>query len=122
MIKTNQKYNLEERTAKFAEEVIEFCQNIKISLINQPIISQLIRSATSIGANYYEANGASSKQDFKNKIHICKKEVQETKFWIRMIVKSNPEIREKAKVLWKEAQELTLIFSKIISSLKGKNA
>jgi four helix bundle protein len=121
MIKTNQKYDLEERTAKFGEDIIEFCKNIKINTINKPIISQFIRSATSVGANYCEANGASSKQDFKNKIHICKKEVQETKFWIRMIVKSNPEIKEKAKELWKEAQELTLIFSKIISSLKGKN-
>jgi len=121
MIKTNQKYDLEERTAKFGEEIIGFCKSIKINTINKPIISQLIRSATSVGANYCEANGASSKQDFKNKIHICKKEVQETKFWIRMIVKSNPEIKEKAKELWREAQELTLILSKIISSLKGKN-
>ena len=121
MIKTNQKYDLEERTAKFGEDIIEFCKNIKTNTMNKPIISQFIRSATSVGANYCEANGASSKQDFKNKIHICKKEVQETKFWIRMIVKSNPEIKEKAKELWKEAQELTLIFSKIISSLKGKN-
>ena len=121
MIKTNQKYDLEERTAKFGEEIIEFCKNIKINPINKPIISQLIRSATSIGANYCEANGASSKQDFKNKIYICKKEANETKFWLRMIVKSNPEIRDKAKELWKEVQELTFIFSKIISSLKGKN-
>lgn len=121
MIKTNQKYDLEERTAKFAEEIIEFCKSIKINIINKPVISQFIRSATSVGANYCEANGASSKQDFKNKIYICKKEVQETKFWIRMIVKTNPEIKEKAKELWREAQELTLIFSKIISSLKGKN-
>jgi len=121
MIKTDQKYDLEERTAKFAEEIIEFCKSIKINTINKPIISQIIRSATSIGANYCEANGASSKQDFKNKIYICKKETNETKFWLRMIVKSNPEIKDKAKELWKEAQELTFIFSKIISSLKGKN-
>lgn len=118
MIKTEQKYDLEERTAKFGENIIEFCKSIKMNSINKPIISQLIRSATSIGANYYEANGASSKQDFKNKIHFCKKEAQETKFWLRMIVKSNPEIRDKAKTLWKETQELTLIFSKIISSVK----
>jgi len=121
MIKTSQKYDLEERTAKFGEEIIEFCKSIKINTINRPIVSQIIRSATSIGANYCEANGASSKQDFKNKIYICKKETNETKFWLRMIVKSNPEIRDKAKELWKEVQELTFIFSKIISSLKGKN-
>ncbi len=121
MIKTKQKYDLEERTAKFGESIIEFCKSLKANTVNIPIIKQLVRSGTSIGANYCEANGASSKQDFRNKIHICKKEVQETKFWIRMVVKSNPEIKEKAKELWKEAQELTLIFSRIISSLKGKN-
>lgn len=132
MNKTKQKYDLEERTAKFGENVIEFCKSLRENNINIPIIKQLIRSGTSIGANYYEANGASSKQDFKNKqacfsktqnkIYICKKETNETKFWLRMIVKSNPEIRDKAKELWEEAQELTLIFSRIISSLKGKNA
>lgn len=118
MIKTNQKYDLEERTAKFGEEIIEFCKSIKINTINKPLISQIIRSATSIGANYCEANGASSKQDFKNKIYICKKEANETKFWLRMLVKTNPEVRDKAKELWRETQELTFIFSKIISSLK----
>ena len=122
MIKTNQKYDLEERTAKFGEKIIEFFKSIDETTINKPLISQLIRSATSIGANYCEANGASSKQDFKNKIYICKKEANETKFWLRMLAKSNPEVRDKAKELWKEVQELTLIFSKIISSLKIKNS
>ena len=122
MIKTNQKYDLEERTAKFGENIIEFCKSLKENTVNIPIIKQLVRSGTSVGANYCEANGASSKQDFKNKIHIYKKEIQETKFWIRMTVKGNPEIKEEAKELWQEAQELTLIFSRIISSLKGKNA
>jgi len=117
----NKKYDLEERTAHFGENIIEFCPKIKPNIINSPIISQLIRAATSIGANYCEANGASSKQDFKNKIHLCKKESQETKFWLRMIAKSNPEIKEKAKELWQEAQQFTLIFAKIISSLKIKS-
>lgn len=120
MSKRKQVYDLEERTAKFGEKIIEFCQSLKKNTINESIIKQLIRSGTSIGANYCEANGASSRQDFKNKIHICKKETQETKFWLRMIVKSTPETKSKARELWKEAQELNLIFSKIISSLGGK--
>ena len=81
-----------------------------------PLISQLIRSGTSIGANYCEATGASSKRDFRNKIFICKKESQETKHWLRMIVKATPEMKDKARELWKEAQELTLIFNKIVLS------
>jgi four helix bundle protein len=113
-------YNLEERTTVFSERIIEFCKKLKLDTINKPMVNQLIRSATSIGANYCEANGASSKKDFKNKIHICKKEVQETKYWIRLLVKHNLNIRDTAVVLWKEAQELTLIFGKIISTLRNE--
>jgi len=114
-------YDLEERTAKFAEVIIEFVKEIKKDYVNLSIITQLIRSGTSVGANYCEANGASSKKDFRNKIHICKKEIQETKYWLRILSKTNPEMKEMAKKIWKEAQELTLIFQKIISSLKKKN-
>lgn len=109
-------YNLEERTAKFGEEIIEFCRIIKQDVIAKPLISQLVRSGTSIGANYCEANNASSKKDFRNKIFICKKECQETKHWLRMITKCDPDRGENAKKLWKECQELTMIFQKIISS------
>jgi four helix bundle protein len=114
------KYTLEERTAKFGEMIIDFCKSIKQDAITKSLINQLIRSGASVGANYMEANGASSKKDFRNKIFICKKECQETKHWIRMIVRCLPEKKEKAGKLWKEAQELTMIFQKITSSLKEK--
>ncbi len=112
------KYDLEERTAKFAEDIIELTKQVPKNTITIPIISQLIRSGTSIGANYMEANGASSRKDFKNKIHICKKEAMETKYWLRMIAKAFSERREQCQELWKEVQQLTLIFSKIASSSK----
>jgi len=96
------KYNLEERTAKFGENIIIFCRETAQDTINRPIISQLIRSGTSIGANYMEANAASSKKDFRNKIFICKKEAQETKHWLRMIAVASPELKEKAQRHWKE--------------------
>lgn len=112
---SNNNYNLEERTAKFGEVVIEFCQNIKQDIITKPIMSQLIRSGTSIGANYCEANNASSKKDFRNKIFICKKECQETKHWLRMMAKCVSDKKEEIRKLWKECQELTMIFQKIIS-------
>ncbi len=113
------KYDLEERTAKFGEEIIDFVKTLKQSPINSPLISQIVRSATSIGANYCEANNSSSKKDFKNKIFICKKESSETKHWLRMIARANQEKKNECKLLWKEANELTMIFSKIISSLKS---
>lgn len=112
-------YDLEERTARFGEAVIKFCKKIKQDTITRPLISQLIRSATSVGANYMEANSASSKKDFKNKIHISKKEAQESKHWLRMISVACPECTEDARVLWKEIQELTLIFGKIVSKLNN---
>ncbi len=114
----SKEYNLESRTIKFSGEIIDFLKTIKRDSINNPLISQLVRSSTSIGANYYEANGASSKKDFKNKIFICKKECRETKYWLEVIGRANLDQKEKCRELWKEAQELTLIFSKIILTIE----
>ncbi|MCD6161694.1 MAG: four helix bundle protein [candidate division Zixibacteria bacterium] len=113
-------YNLEERTAKFSENIIDLLKSIRLNSINKSIVNQLVRSATSVGANYCEANGASSKKDFKNKIHICKKEIKETKYWLRLLVKTNNEKKKEIRELRKEAQELTLIFSKIIITMNKK--
>ena len=121
MAQFSNKYDLEERTAKFGEGVIKFCQSIKQDAITKPLISQFIRSGTSIGANYMEANAASSRKDFGNKIFICKKEAQETKHWLRMLATYLPEKKEEIMALWKECQELTLIFQKITSSVRNKN-
>ena len=117
---SNINYDLEERTAKFGEDMIEFCRTLKQDAISKPIINQGICSATSVGANYMEANSASSKKDFTNKIFICKKEAQETKHWLRMLAKCFPERKEEIRELWKECQELTMIFQKITSSLRAK--
>jgi len=116
MDKTNPKYNLEERTAVFGEDVILFLKLLPDNHIVRPLVNQIIRSATSIGANYMEANGASSRKDFRNKICICKKESNETKHWLRMISMAVPDKSEDCRKLWQEAQELTMIFAKIIVS------
>ncbi len=94
------KYDLEERTEKFGEQVIDFCKLIEQDAVTKPVISQLIRSATSIGANYMEANAASSKKDFTNKIYICKKEAQETKHWLRMLARCFLQSKEKLRSIW----------------------
>lgn len=119
MSKKSENYDLETRTAKFSEDVIVFARKIKRDTVNNPIITQLVKSATSIGANYCEARGASSKRDFRNKIYICKKEAKETKYWLQLIAKSNPEHKEECRKHWKEAHELTLIFSKTILTLES---
>jgi four helix bundle protein len=107
------KYDLEERTAQFGLEVIRLCKSLSLSVINKPLINQLIRSGTSVGANYMEANGADSKKDFKAKSGICKKEAKETMHWLRMLAETNPEAKEKLQQLWKESHELSLIFGAI---------
>src|SRR3990167_2249344 len=108
------KYDLEERTAKFGEAIIEFASQPPESAINRPLISQIVRSATSIGANYMEADGAGSKRDFHHKIGICKKESKETLHWLRMVVKANQGKRDECRRLWQESKELSLIFSSIL--------
>lgn len=118
--KEKKNYDLEERTAKFGESIVLFAKNLKRDIINLPLINQLVKAGTSIGANYMEANGASSKRDFGNKISICKKEARETKYWLRIISRVNQKHKNKCRKLWKEAQELTLIFSKIIITIKTK--
>ena len=112
------KYDLEERTASFGEAIIELAKALSRNPINDPLINQIVRSGTSIGANYVEADGAESKRDFRHKISICKKESKETKHWLQMISKANPDKKEDCRELWKEAHELTLIFSSILIGKK----
>jgi len=114
-------HDLEKRTLKFSENSIDMLKTITLTEINKSIINQLVRSATSVGANYCEANGASSKKDFKNKIHICKKEIKETKYWLQLIEKTNLEKKEEIKPLRNEAQELTLIFSKTLGTMNKES-
>lgn len=97
-------------------------KKITITQINLNIINQLLRSATSIWANYYEANGASSKKDFRNKIFICRKEAQETYYRLDLLLDVEEIYNKELKVLYKESKELVLIFNKISSSLKDKEA
>lgn len=113
-------YDLEERTGKFGEEIIEFVQSLPRNVINLPLINQVIKSGTSIGANYMEADGAESKKDFRHKIGICKKEAKETMHWFRMVAKANPDKSKECGILWKEAHELALIFSSILLSKPKK--
>jgi four helix bundle protein len=113
-------YDLEERTAKFGEDVIDFVKTVEKNAINTRIISQLVGSVGSFGANYCEATEAESKKDFIHKIGICKKEIKETKHWLRLLARSNPEHKEEIRKLWKGTHELLLIFSKISRSSRQK--
>ena len=106
-------YDLEERTARFGEAVIDFAKMIPQSAVTNRIISQLVAAGTSVGANYVEADDAVSKKEFLKNIGTCKKEARETKHHLRMIVRAVSELKPQARKLWLEAKELHLIFSKI---------
>jgi four helix bundle protein len=108
-----QAFDLEERTAQFGEAVIHFARAVAKNPVTTPLISQLVRAGTSVGANYCEADDAVSKKDFKNKIGICRKEARETKLWLRLIAAAEPELKTEARKLWQEAKELHLIFAAI---------
>jgi four helix bundle protein len=106
-------YDLEERTARFGESVIDFAKTIPQGPTTDRIISQLIGAATSVGANYVEADDPVSKKEFLKCIGTCKKEARETKFFLRMSVRVIPLLKPEARKLWMEANELHLIFAKI---------
>ena len=114
----NPKYDLEERTAKFGEEIINFCRSLPLNDITRPIINQLVKCGTSVGANYCEADDAESGKDFKHKIGICKKESRESKHFLRMSAVAVPEKKDEARILWTEAKELNLIFNTIYKKVK----
>jgi four helix bundle protein len=110
--------DLQERTARFGEAVIAFAKTMPHGPITLPLITQLVRSGTSVGANYCEADNAESKKDFRHKIGICRKESRETQHWLRMSVAADVRLRPEAKRLWQEAKELNLIFSAIFRKSK----
>ena len=115
----NKIYDLEERTAKFGEDVIDFAKKIPQNVIIIPLIGQLVKAGTSVGSNYCEADCAESRKDFEHKIGICKKEAKESKHWLRLLAKAAPQLKEEAKKLWKEANELQLIFIAIVKKSRS---
>ena len=113
------KFDLEERTAIFGEDVIKLVKSMKFDAVNTPLITQIVRSSTSVGANYCEADDAVSRKEFFNKIGTCKKEARETKHWLRMLATAEDKRRPDIRPLWKEARELHLIFAAILKR-RGK--
>jgi four helix bundle protein len=106
-------FDLEERTTAFGEAIVRFSKRIPRHPTNDRLISQIVGCGTAIGANYCEANEGVSKKDFRCRIGTCVKEAKETKYFLRMIVASEPQLVEDARKLYREAKELHLIFASI---------
>lgn len=109
--------DLEERTISFSLSIIQLVKTLPNTQENKIISGQLIRSATSIGANYTEANNASSKLDFRNKIFIAKKEAAETRYWLRLLQEANKDLSCHNEI--DEVSQLLFIMQKIVSTLKN---
>ncbi|MEM6560316.1 MAG: four helix bundle protein [Planctomycetota bacterium] len=104
---------LRERATLFAEDVVAFALGVPVGPVTRPLVDQLVRSGTSIGANLHEADDADSRKDFRYRIGISLRESKETQYWLRLIVKANPPSRDHSRKLYKEAAELRKIFAKI---------
>ena len=111
-------YDLEERTARFGEAIIDFAKKIPKGPLTDRIINQLVGAGTSVGANYDEADDAVSKKEFLKCIGTCKKEARESKHFLRMAARAVPELKLEARELWLEARALHLIFCRIWRSGK----
>jgi four helix bundle protein len=107
------KYDLEDRTARFGDAVIDFARTIPQGPVTNRLIDQRVGCGTSIGATYCEADDAVSRKEFFLRIGDCRKEARETKHFLRMIVKAVPDLKPSARHLWREARQLHLIFCKI---------
>jgi four helix bundle protein len=114
------RYDLEERTERFARQVMDFVRTLRPSLTNRELARQLVRSAGSVGANYIEANSALGKKDFVMRIRICRKEAKESAYWLRLLDVDNAEPAAVRNLLVQEANELVSIFGAIVTKAEEK--
>jgi four helix bundle protein len=110
-------YDLEKRTLEFSKKIIYLCKKLPHDRINNRLVDQLIRSGTSIGANYREANETDTKKDFRNKIRIAKKEAKETIYWLELIIEANSNFKEEILLLLEESYQLMKILAAIYAKL-----
>ena len=111
---TNKTYDLEQRTLEFAKSIIKLCKNLPKTTINIEFIRQMIRSGSSVGANYREANESLGKKDFAYRMRITRKEAKETTYWLELLQEANPDFESDIKSLAQESKELRNIFNSII--------
>ena len=115
MPEVDKKYDLEERTALFAERIRDFCLKLPKNVANAEYIPQLIRAGSSPGSNYIEANESIGDKDFKMKIKTCRRESKESAYWLRLVITDgSKEMENERAYLRQEAKEFILIFTAIL--------
>ena len=117
MENSSKKYDLEERTALFAERVRNFCLILPKNAANNEYIPQLLKAGSSPGANYIEANESIGDKDFKMKIKTCRRESKECRYWLRLVITDHITDMENERIgLMQEAKEFVLIFTAILKN------
>lgn len=120
---TNKEFaeNLEKRSRQFVVKVVRLSASLPDTPEARVIRYQLTKSASSIGANYYEANRSRSNNDFIHKVKICESEANETIFWLTILIELNWDVEPSLlNELEKEAKELIAIFTSVGRSMKKK--
>lgn len=117
-MKKSKPYDLEDRTLEFGRRIIRMCKFLLKDNVNLTLARQIMRSGTSIGANYREANETETKKDFCFRIRICRKEGKETIYWLHLIIEANKEIESRIQPLIQETTELVKIFASIAEKSK----
>lgn len=112
---------LEKRSRQFVVKVVRLSASLPDTPEARVIRYQLTKSASSIGANYYEANRSRSNNDFIHKVKICESETNETIFWLTILIELTWEVEPSLLIeLEKEAKELIAIFTSVGRSMKKK--
>ncbi|MFN0123905.1 MAG: four helix bundle protein [Blastocatellia bacterium] len=111
--------NLADRLLRFAIDIVKLVESLPQTTAGRRIGDQLLRSGTSVGANYEEAQGAESKNDFIHKLQISLKEIRETNYWLRVLAGSGIRPEVTLKQLVSESDQLKSILSKAVATAKG---
>jgi four helix bundle protein len=113
--------DLQERLLEYAVRVIKLVDSLPKTLVGRHIAGQLLRSATSVGAHYEEAQGAESRDDFAHKLQIALKELRESNYWLRLVAKSETLPADRLARILDESLQLRAMLSKAVATTKGKS-
>jgi len=112
------KFDLEERTTRFAKDVVKLCNSLPRNPNNDRLVGQVVGSSGSIGANYREANDALGKKDFLQRLKISRREAKESMHWLDVLLEANTNESSSIGALLKEAEEIKNILSAIINKVE----
>jgi four helix bundle protein len=112
--------DLQQRLLEYAVRIIRLVESLPKTLTGRRIADQLLRSGTSVGANYEEARGAESREDFVHKLQIALKELRESNYWLRLVSSARLLPPDRLAGIIDESNQLRALLSKAVATTKGK--